>query len=95
MPALTPICSTMWLTMRGDVSLARTDLDSLPVKVNVSDIQVNELLPAEAKPIQRFEGSCTLWSECATRFMGVSKLVKAVLSWTLIIVPSFCTGSQI
>ncbi len=29
----------------GLVSLARTDLDSLPVKVNVSEIQVNELLP--------------------------------------------------
>jgi len=39
----------------GLISLARTDLDSLPVKVDVSDIQVNELLPAEAEPIQRFE----------------------------------------
>ncbi len=39
----------------GLVSLARADLDSLPVKVNVSDIQVNELLPSEAEPIQRFE----------------------------------------
>jgi len=39
----------------GLVSLARAHLDSLPVKVDVSDIQVNELLPAEAEPIQRFE----------------------------------------
>ena len=41
------------------------------------------------------QGSCTLWSECATQLSGVQKLVKAVLSWTLIIVLSFCTLRQI
>ena len=39
--------------------------------------------------------SCTLMSEYATRFGGVSKLVDSILSWTLIIVPSFCTLRQI
>ncbi len=50
------------------------------------------------------QGSCTLWSECATLFMGVSRIlslrgicpfVESVLSWTLIIVPSFWTVVQI
>ncbi len=39
----------------GLASLARAHLYSLPVKVNISDIQVNELLPSEAEPIQGFE----------------------------------------
>jgi len=42
-----------------------------------------------------FQGSCTLWSECATQLSGVKKLVESAHFWTLIIVPSFCTLRQI
>jgi len=41
-----------------------------------------------------FQGSCTLWPECATRLSRVQKLVNVVL-WTLIIAPSFWTVVQV